>query len=1764
MPYTLNRLARRISLTPCFSWGNIDSGKIGTVSTVSTGCGKPLKRFLLWLHSHTQLKQGVNETSFGLRWMCVEIWGLAVLLSLAFAPLALCQPLTITTLAGYPGQGSADGTGPAARFANPWGVATDTAGTLYVADTDNHTIRKVTVAGVVSTLAGTAGVSGSADGTNGTARFFQPQGLAVDGTGNIYIADTGNFTIRKVTPAGVVTTLAGLAGNAGTNDATGTSARFYEPEAVAVNAAGTLIYVADTWNHTIRQVLSAGVVTTFAGAPGSFGTNDGSGSSARFNQPQGIAVDAAGNVYVSDTGNETIRKISPAGAVTTLAGSAGNYGTNDGTGSAALFWEPQGLALDGAANIYLADSLNATIRKVTPAGVVTTLAGGAGNFGSADGTGATAHFWQPQSVAVDASTNVYVADSANGTIRKIVPGTAVTTLAGSASTGSGDGAGSNARFFWPAGAAIDNNGNSYVADTENSTIRTINPAGVVSTLAGVAGISGTNDGSGSNARFYGPQGVAADTSGNVYVADTANHTIRKISSGRVVSTLAGQAGTNGLTDGTGVNARFNGPQALTVDTSGNVYVADTWNHTIRKVTTAGVVTTLAGLPGYYGDSDGAGNSVGTNTARFYAPAGIAVDIPGNVYVADTRNHAIRKVTSAGVVSTLAGQPGIWGKADGTNSAARFYQPEGITVDAGGNLYVMDSGNHTVRKVGPVGTNWVVTTVAGLATVSGSADGSGANAQFCFPAGIGINNVGSLCVADLGNNTIRTGIVSSNASPSISVQPQGQTVSQGQSPSFSVLASGSAPLAYQWLFYGTNLPTATASSYTVTNAQPSNAGPYSVIVSNTYGMATSSVATLTVIVPPTITNQPQSQTVDQGTSASFSVSASGTTPFAYQWLFNGTNIAAATASSYTRTNAQPADGGNYSVTVSNSAGSVTSSPAMLTVNQVPTPPSISSQPQNQIVSQSSNATFNVTAAGSTPFSYQWLFNSTNLAGATASSYTRTNAQPVQAGPYSVIVTNAYGMATSSVATLTVIIPPIISVQPASQLASVSNSVSFTVGLSQGTSPAYQWRQNGTPISGATQSSLSLTSLLWSNAGTYSVVVSNMAGSQTSSNATLVVQQAVFSFFDGFESYQLGSVDNNTVGSPNTSASNPWWALNTTSARGVVTNASSGVAPHGGSQLLGTAGTVRQDYLNLLYRMNAGQVYYGNFLLEWWFYDPFGTNSSGATNSQDYIALCEDVPVSTTSDSSSSFTSINQRMSLGVYNGNVGYNYSNYQARIIGGAGTFGSQNSWYNTATIRSIGWHHARVVVGIPNATNSAPISMYIDNMTNATVTSPVCGTNGFNIIELNHDMNVAAGAGWYYDDLTFRAANDPWIVEQPVSQGVNLGQSANFTTVAVGTAYQWQFNGNNISGATTSAYSIASVAATNAGNYACVITGTNGNITTSPAALTVTGAPSIVAQPSSLTVTQTQTATFSVTAVGTTPLSCQWLFNSAPISGATATNYIVTDAQATNGGGYSVVVTNSLGGATSSVATLTVLVPVTITNQPQSLTVNQGTDAPFSVSVSGTAPFAYQWLFNSGAISTATASSYTATNSQSTNAGSYSVVVSNLLGTATSTVAILTVIVPPTITNQPASQTVLQGTCATFTVAASGTAPLYYQWQWNSTIFPPDTTSTSFTACNAGSYSVLVSNLAGVALSDTVTLSFTNPPPAQPGHFDSLSLLTGGSLQLNMSGTPYSNYVLEITGNLMNWAPLTTLSGSNGFFQFTDPSPTTNAVRFYRLRVGP
>ncbi|MGI8550407.1 MAG: protein kinase domain-containing protein [Dehalococcoidia bacterium] len=340
-------------------------------------------------------------------------------------PAGVSPAFNVSTLAGSGMAGFADGLGSAAQFSNPGAVAVDGAGNLYVSDSNNQRIRKIAPSGLVTTVAG-PGVAGSADGRRTSSQFANPEGMAMDKAGNLYVADTGNNRIRKITPDGDVTTIAGSGGygvgGGGLADGPGASAQFRLPTGVAVDGGGNL-YVADTNNNRIRKISADGAVSTFAGSgdagPSGGGFADGPGDSARFNAPGGVAADLTGNVYVADTFSQRIRKITPAGTVSTLAGSA-EAGDTDGTGIAARFSNPAGLAVDSAGNVYVADASNQRIRKITTSGIVTTIAG-SGAEGHADGPARLAQFDFPKGLAVDTAGSLYVADSVDNLIRKLVP-----------------------------------------------------------------------------------------------------------------------------------------------------------------------------------------------------------------------------------------------------------------------------------------------------------------------------------------------------------------------------------------------------------------------------------------------------------------------------------------------------------------------------------------------------------------------------------------------------------------------------------------------------------------------------------------------------------------------------------------------------------------------------------------------------------------------------------------------------------------------------------------------------------------------------------------------------------------------------------------------------------------------------------------------------------------------------------------------------------------------------------------------------------------------------------------------------------------------------------------------------------------------------------------------------------------------------------------------------------------------------------------------
>jgi sugar lactone lactonase YvrE len=740
-------------------------------------------------------------------------------------------PYFFETLAGD--FGTTNGPPTTVRLGYLNGIALDGKGNLFF--TDSNSIQKLSASGIVSTVAGTQGAYGSADGTGPSAQFATmspgyPLNIAVDGDGDVYVSDFGNDTIRRITPGGIVTTLAGTPGVQGSADGPGSVALFNGPLGIAVDASDNL-YVADSGNSTIREISPSGMVTTIAGVAGATGTIDGVGSSARFESPSAIALDGAGNIYVSAV---SLRKIAAGDVVTTLSG-------GDAYGSG-------GLAVDSGGNVYVSSSSTNSIVEISPSGAVSTFAAASG----AAVDGFTPIYY---GLAVDGAGSVYVADAANYRILKITQqGTASTIVGAPYGGGYADGTGTAATFSYLAGVAVDGSGTLYVADQWNNTIRKIAPGGVVTTVAGTPGITGSADGTGAAAQFSSPDGVALDSSGNLFVADQGNDTIRKITPAGVVTTFAGSPGGKGSADGTGSAARFDDPQGIGVDHSGNVFVADSGNFTIREISPSGVVTTLVGSPGVIGNADGTGAA-----AQFFYPVGIAVDGTGNVFVSDGMGFTIdgnlyrtnyfgdtiRKVTPGGLVTTLAGLPQDAGSADGAGSAALFNSPAGVAVDGAGNVFVADSLNQTIRRISPAGA---VTTLAGVPEVQGTADGMGAAVRFNSPSFVAVDNSGNLYVTDSDNFTIRVGALGRAPSvatePALGKQAASQTVAAGRTAVFSVASSAVPNPAYQWFFDGTPLAGATQATLIVDDATAAEAGFYDCVATNLGGTTTSS-ATLTV-------------------------------------------------------------------------------------------------------------------------------------------------------------------------------------------------------------------------------------------------------------------------------------------------------------------------------------------------------------------------------------------------------------------------------------------------------------------------------------------------------------------------------------------------------------------------------------------------------------------------------------------------------------------------------------------------------------------------------------------------------------------------------------------------------------------------------------------------------------------------------------------------------------------------------------------------------
>jgi uncharacterized protein (TIGR03437 family) len=649
----------------------------------------------------------------------------------------------IETVAGS-GLNGDQGPAIAAQISSIQGIAMDRFGNLFLSDTDNHRVRRVSSSGIITTVAGTGVAGFCGDGGAATAAQLNlPYGLAIDYNGNLYIADLGNQRVRRVAADGTITTVAGEGRRVSSPDGfPATQTSLLSPRNLAVDDAGTL-YISEFEGHRVRKLTADGKISTVAGTGQSGYRGDGSAaSSALLSYPAGIAIDRSGALYIADSGNNRIRKIYAGGAIGTVLG---------GSSSTAMRG-PIAVAVDSAGTIYAADS-SFVVRAFTLAGKWTDFAGTGAPIYSGDGGLATratltsAH----DLLASPNSTYVYIADGTR--VRCVDTAGIIHTYAGDGYVHSvGDRlSATSALLNRPSAVALDFAGNLYVADTGTQRVRQVLARGAISTVAGsgVAGM-GAEGAIASTTPLNSPMGVAIDRSGNLVIADTYNHRVRQVLADGSIRTVAGTGTSGSGADGAPpLTVALRGPRGICFDRASSLYIVDTSNHRALRVPPGGLVQTVAGN-GSPGDGGDGGQG---KLAQLNQPAACQVDSYGSLYIADTLNHRVRKVSAGGTISTVAGTGAVGFSGDeAAATAAQLAAPSGIAVEDAGNLYIADTGNHRIRLVTADG---VIHTIAGIGGPGFSGDsGPALSAQLNLPAGLTLDGSGALYIADSGNQRVR--------------------------------------------------------------------------------------------------------------------------------------------------------------------------------------------------------------------------------------------------------------------------------------------------------------------------------------------------------------------------------------------------------------------------------------------------------------------------------------------------------------------------------------------------------------------------------------------------------------------------------------------------------------------------------------------------------------------------------------------------------------------------------------------------------------------------------------------------------------------------------------------------------------------------------------------------------------------------------------------------------------------------------------------------
>ncbi len=714
----------------------------------------------------------------------------------------------ITTIAGTGTRGSGGDSGPAtqAQFYSPTGIAIDASGIIYVADKINNRIRKIAANGIIMTIAGTGSYGFSGDGGPAiSAQLAYPTDVYVSPTGELLIADLGNRRVRKIAVDGTITTVAGngISGFSG-DGGMATSASFQSPNGLTSDADGNL-YIADSFNNRIRKVDANGIITTIAGngAIGSAG-DDGLATQAAIGSPSYLTFDASGVLYVTQASG-WIRRIDTNGVISTIAGTGTvDFSGDGGPATQATLNNPAGIRVNAAGDIVVADKGNYRVRRIS-GGTISTIAGGfTGESGPAtNGYLRSADFIDtPTNTSVDKLGNVYVTDRYSHQIKKVTPNGIISTLTGTGVIGyTGDGGPAiQAKLAYPRGVTTDQVGNLYLVDQYNSRIRKIDANQIITTVAG----SGKPNFIGtapfvSSAELYNPSTLPIDQAGNLYVFSAC--CVMKVAPAGTITIVAGTTAGTGFSGdgGPAVNAQLSSPNSAVIDNNGVLYIADGSNNRVRKVDTNGIITTIAGtgLAGY-----GAENVPAVSTP--IRPSGIARDIVGNLYVSESDFSRVRKIDRNGTISTIAGS-GIQGFTgdNGPATNARLKSPSEITLDAAGNLYIADTGNKRVRKVTyPVQTVLTAVNACPITSVTLTAVPTGPGFSYQFGPGatqIGNTNQATVSTAGVYSVTVSTSLFGSPPGiASISIGGPGEiyTLRDGSWNDPTVWSCGTIPTAGQ--------------------------------------------------------------------------------------------------------------------------------------------------------------------------------------------------------------------------------------------------------------------------------------------------------------------------------------------------------------------------------------------------------------------------------------------------------------------------------------------------------------------------------------------------------------------------------------------------------------------------------------------------------------------------------------------------------------------------------------------------------------------------------------------------------------------------------------------------------------------------------------------------------------------------------------------------------------------------------------------------------